>query len=189
MRTSFIAILALASSFTGVFSAPVAEIPQDAALVKREDPLTVLTDLYATVQGYTAKINATTATITPLSTPAEKAAASAAIKPLFTAITAAVTSSSGKVTAVKMLLAKRQGANAIAAALVVLLEDLSGTLNQVIATLGLTTALAFAEPLVLALSALVATLIPVVDGLLLIVEQLLNGLLGGLSIALAGLVL
>ena len=49
--------------------------------------------------------------------------------------------------------------------------------------------LSFLGPLVGSLSALIAALIPVVNNLLAVVQQLLDGILGGLSIALAGLVL
>lgn len=50
-------------------------------------------------------------------------------------------------------------------------------------------ALSFLGPLVLSLSGLLAALIPVVNNLLAIVQALLDGILGGLSLALAGLVL
>jgi len=68
-----------------------------------------------------------------------------------------------------------------------LLLELSGTLNLVIATLGLTGLLAFLNPLTSGLSALFLALALVVDGLLIAVGLLLNGILVGLSIALAGI--
>ena len=49
--------------------------------------------------------------------------------------------------------------------------------------------LSFLGPLVASLSALLASLIPVVNNLLAVVEELVDGILGGLSLALAGLVL
>ena len=49
--------------------------------------------------------------------------------------------------------------------------------------------LSFLGPLVGSLSLLLAALIPVVDNLLAVVAALLDGILGGLSLALAGLVL
>ena len=70
-----------------------------------------------------------------------------------------------------------------------IIEEIGGALNQIIATLGLTTTLSFLGPLVGSLSALLASLIPVVNNLLTVVEELVDGILGGLSLALAGLVL
>ena len=54
MKTSFVSILALASSFMGVMSAPTAEV----SIEKRaSDPTTLVTSLLATVQVYTAQIS------------------------------------------------------------------------------------------------------------------------------------
>ena len=49
--------------------------------------------------------------------------------------------------------------------------------------------LSFLGPLVGSLSLLLASLVPVVNNLLALVAALLDGILGGLSLALAGLVL
>lgn len=92
-----------------------------------------------------------------------------------------------------------------------LLLDISGALNNIIADLGLSkylvlslplnflqhgpnwffvaATLSFLGPLVGSLSALLLALDGVVDQLLALVKQLLDGLLIGLSLALAGLVL
>lgn len=61
--------------------------------------------------------------------------------------------------------------------------------NCVLIDGGVAAALSFLGPLVGSLSVLLASLIPVVNNLLALVQQLLDGLLGGLSLALAGLVL
>lgn len=68
-----------------------------------------------------------------------------------------------------------------------LLLDISGALNNVISSLGLTATLSFLGPLVGSLSGLLLSLDRVVGQLLAVVKQLLDGLLIGLSEALAGL--
>lgn len=65
--------------------------------------------------------------------------------------------------------------------------QVSTALNSIIAALGLTAALAIAQPLVIALSNLLLALQVVVDDLLIIVRQLVDALLTGLSLALVGL--
>lgn len=78
---------------------------------------------------------------------------------------------------------------AIAQLITTLLVQVSTALNAVVAALGLTAALAIAQPLVIALSNLLLALEVVVDDLLIIVRQLVDALLTGLSLALAGLIL
>ena len=106
------------------------------------------------------------------------------------------------------MVARQLNVNALAGAVTTLLMDISGALNNVISALGLSMssfrnflmnierltyplaqALAFAQPLVIALSNLLLALEVVVNNLLQIVRQLVDGLLIGLSAALAGLVL
>ncbi|KAL8709867.1 MAG: hypothetical protein Q9220_005483 [cf. Caloplaca sp. 1 TL-2023] len=77
----------------------------------------------------------------------------------------------------------------LATILTMIILEIGGALNQIIATLGLTATLAFLGPLVASLSLLLASLIPVVNNLLALVAALLDGVLGGLSLALAGLIL
>jgi len=86
---------------------------------------------------------------------------------------------------------RRQGVSvaALVAQIAALLLELSGTLNGVIAALGLTSLLAFLNPLTTGLSGLILALEVVVDGLLIAVGVLLDGILTGLSVALAGLTL
>jgi hypothetical protein len=88
-------------------------------------------------------------------------------------------------------LAKRQLAGdltAIVATLGVLLAEVIATLDTVVAELGLTGLLVDLAPLELALGGLLASLLAVVDGLLVAVGNLLDNLLTGLSgIGLGGL--
>ena len=107
-------------------------------------------------------------------------------------------------------LAARQTATSLAQTIVNLLVNISNVLNVVVANLGLSkliiysskiaagnestdcstaAALAFLNPLVLALSNLLLALRVVVDDVLIIVQQLVDALLVGLSLALAGLIL
>ena len=107
-----------------------------------------------------------------------------------------------------MALASRQAAVSLPGELALVIEEIGGALNQIIATLGLSkhlfpipmvashltigvvaTTLSFLGPLVISLGGLVASLIPVVNNLLAVVQQLLDGILGGLSAALLGLTL
>ena len=53
MRTTFLSVLALASSFVSVIAAPV----ESASLVKRADPTDIITSLATTVQGFDAQIS------------------------------------------------------------------------------------------------------------------------------------
>ncbi|KAL9100493.1 MAG: hypothetical protein Q9187_009357 [Circinaria calcarea] len=186
MKTSFISILALATSLMGVMSAPTAEV----SIEKRaSDPISLVINLLATVQVYTAQINTTVATLTPTSSPAEKKVASDAIQKCMKSITAAVVKTTKQVPTKPIAARQVTSPTSLANIILTLLLDLSGTLNNVIAGLGLTAALAFAQPLVLALSNLLLSLAVVVDNLLVVVRQLVGALLIGLSAALAGLIL
>ncbi len=77
-------------------------------------------------------------------------------------------------------------AAAVKALLGAILSELSGTLNKVIAKLGLGALLGFINPLGTALSNLIDALKELVDQLLELVKQLLDGILEGLSDALRG---
>lgn len=70
-----------------------------------------------------------------------------------------------------------------------LLLEVSGTLDNVISSLGLPATLSFLGPLVGSLGGLLASLEVVVNQLLALVKQLLDGLLTGLSEGLTGLAL
>lgn len=199
MKTSIISCLALASSFA--FAAPAV----DSALVDRatESPyyapsLAILTNLYSEVRQYTAVMNATSATLKPHTPSQDTAAVNAIYKSNIASINTAIT---GATTEIKTTLASparakrgpalvsRQATVSLPGELALIIEEIGGALNEIIATLGLTTTLSFLGPLVTSLGDLVASLIPVVNDLLTVVEELLDGVLGGLSVALLGLTL
>ena len=94
----------------------------------------------------------------------------------------------------------------LAGTLTLVLLEIGGALNNIIAILGLSkfslllctivhadqciaATLSFLGPLVGSLSLLIASLIPVVNNLLALVGAILTGVLGGLSLALAGLII
>lgn len=121
-----------------------------------------------------------------------KAAAQAAVNSHVQQITALINAATDQVKQlVPSAKAKRQGVTIpiLVDQIAALLFELSGTLNLVIAALGLTGLLAFLNPLTTGLSALFLALALVVDGLLVAIGILLNGILVGLSVALAGLTL
>ncbi|KAM0800269.1 hypothetical protein BDR22DRAFT_821754 [Usnea florida] len=169
MKTSFIACLALANSFA--FAAPAV----DSALVDRATvspyyapSLAILTSLYSDIQQYTAVMNATSATLKPNTPSQNTPALTATYKSNIASINTAVTGATANVKKTlaspppakrDLALASRQAAVSLPGELALILEEIGGALNEIIATLGL------------------------------IVEQLLDGILGGLSAALVGLVL
>jgi hypothetical protein len=83
----------------------------------------------------------------------------------------------------------RQSPNSIAGLAEKLLLEISGAPNNLIASLGLTATLSLLGPLVSSLTVLLLSLELVVDNLLALVQQLLDGRLTGLSLALSGHVL
>ncbi|KAI9880451.1 MAG: hypothetical protein M1830_003093 [Pleopsidium flavum] len=188
MKTSFVSIFAFLSLSVGVFSFPAAGEGKH-----KSDAIGIVTDLLATVQQYTGAINATTASLTSASTAVDNATAAASIQSAVLSITDAVTASTAQVHGLRhgkrSLLERQASAQALAGIVTTLLLDISGALNNVISTLGLTTLLGFAAPLTTALSNLLLALAVVVNNLLAIVQQLVDGLLIGLSAALRGLVL
>ncbi|KAI4116711.1 MAG: hypothetical protein LQ345_002915 [Seirophora villosa] len=205
--------LALASSFiTPSFTAPTSGINP---LVERQSPadapaaLAIVQKLYVDVKQYTAVINSTAAALSKESSPDNKAkagrtftAAIASINALVVDTTASVKSLPSSATKKRALessssssaaVAKRQlnpaDPTGLATTLTLILLEVGGALNNIIAILGLSATLSFLGPLVASLSLLLASLIPVVNDLLALVGALLSGVLGGLSLALAGLVL
>ncbi|KAI9811240.1 MAG: hypothetical protein M1827_005572 [Pycnora praestabilis] len=185
MKTSFTSLIALSGFFAGVFSAPTVEV---AGIEKRQtsSAISIVSSLYATVQQHTGAINSTTSTLTSSSSAAEKAAAQASIQSAISSITTAVQGSTSQIHTlaksnkrdVSTGLEVRQAAdtNELAALVEDLLLDISGALNNIIATLGLTGLLNFLTPLVGSLSNLLLALEVVVNNLLAIVQALLDGL-------------
>jgi len=195
MKTSFFSLFALTGLFaSSCVASPVANA---VAVEKRQSDaaLSIVTDLLSTIQGFDATINSTIAGVSPSSSADDQAAASTTVNGIITEITDAVNSAIASVQAIPVSkrdnLAVRQTATPTEITLVLeeILEELSNTLNGVIASLGLTSLLGFLTPLTTALGGLIAALEVVVDDLLAVVEELLNGILTGLSVALDGLVL
>ncbi|KAI4093481.1 MAG: hypothetical protein LQ344_002894 [Seirophora lacunosa] len=205
--------LALSSSFIAPsFTAPTSDINP---LVERQTPadapaaLAIVRQLYVDVKQYTAVINSTAAALSKESSPTDEVkagrtftAAIASINALVVDTTASVKSLPSSATKKRALepssaeedaLAKRQlnpaDPTGLATAVTLILLEVGGALNNIIAVLGLGATLSFLGPLVASLSLLLASLIPVVNDLLALVGALLSGVLGGLSLALAGLVL
>ena len=189
--------------FLSILSVSAASSPDaGAAVVKRQ---TDYAPYAAIIQGLTAQvievnkqINATLASVSPNADPLTKSAASLQVNAGVQRLTDLVNAATQQVQATAAnagtgdqagVVAKRQiDVGVLAAAIVVLLVEISSTLNGIIAVLGLSGLLAFASPLTLGLSGLILALDVVVTGLLVAVGVLVNGLLIGLSIALAGLI-
>jgi hypothetical protein len=126
--------------------------------------------------------------VSPEADPATKSAASADVNSHIQTITELINAAVEQVKAAPVSL-KRQGIDplVLATLIVNLLVELSFTLNGIIAALGLTSLLAFLQPLTTGLSGLILALDLVVTGVLVLVTALVNALLIGLSVALAGL--
>jgi hypothetical protein len=140
--------------------------------------------------------DATLATVSADSGADQKAAAQAQVNSAISTITDMINGATAQVKTLaaaqgKAKMVKRQGISlqGIVDQIAALLLELSGTLNGIIAVLGLTGLLAFLNPLTSGLSGLILALALVVDGLLVAVGILLNTVLIGLSVALAGLTL
>ncbi|EGX45608.1 hypothetical protein AOL_s00169g214 [Orbilia oligospora ATCC 24927] len=156
----------------------------------------IVQSVYTKVQVVTGKINSTVAGLSNPVNPVEGAAAALEFNTAITEITAIVTGGIAEINGaasnpVSRALAVRQATSTDLAGLVTnLLLEISGALNGILAVLGLQALLAGTlGGLVAALSALLLALVPVVDNLLELVRRLLDGLLIGLSAALAGLII
>jgi len=134
-------------------------------------------------------LDSTTASLNADSTTADNTTAGESIKTAIDGINSAVVAATSKVQGLaSRSLDKRQTDTTELATLVEdLLLDIGGALDNVIATLGLTSTLSFLGPLVSSLSQLLLSLEVVVNNLLAVVQELLDGLLTGLSAALSGL--
>ncbi|GAD95609.1 hypothetical protein SNOG_01796 [Paecilomyces variotii No. 5] len=166
--------------------------------VEATDPSAIISGLYSTVQEHTAKINSTAAGVSQSSPLEEQQAAGKAITAELAAINSAVVQATSQIKSLPQhsmalknsTIATRQTPNLDLAPVVTnLLLEVSGTLNNVISSLGLTATLSFLGPLVNSLGGLLSSLEVVVDQLLAVVKQLLDGLLTGLSLGLSGLAL
>ncbi|TKA83757.1 hypothetical protein B0A55_00067 [Friedmanniomyces simplex] len=186
----FFSILALPALFASTLAAPTAVA--NAAVEKRQsaDAYAIVDSLYTNIQQYTGAINETAAGITSDSTAAQNATAAASFITNIEAITTAVDAATAQVSLLPAAsVARRQTEAALASLVENLLLEVSGALNGIVGTLGLTSLLGSLNPLVSSLSGLLLSLETVVNNLLALVQQLLDGLLTGLSVGLAGLTL
>jgi uncharacterized protein (DUF2342 family) len=140
-------------------SAPTVEVEKRASI---DQATAIVTDLYAQIQAYTGAISkhcspslyvnkesvhetnpydtdATTAGISPASSIVDKAAAEAKVASSFTDITNAVIAATSKVVALpkRSLEARQTTPGNLATIVAMLLAEIFGALNNVIATLGL----------------------------------------------------
>ncbi|KAK5720397.1 hypothetical protein LTR17_015034 [Elasticomyces elasticus] len=185
----FFSVLALPALFTGIIAAPVSS---ELSLEKRQsaDASQIVESLYTNIQQYTGAINETAAGINADSSAADNATAATAFITNIVAVTTAVDAAKAQVDLLPLSsIVRRQTEAALAGLVENLLLEVSGALNSIVGTLGLTALLGSLNPLVSSLSGLLLSFENVVDNLLTIVRELLDGLLTGLSVGLAGLVL
>ncbi|KAJ9197958.1 hypothetical protein DTO166G4_5655 [Paecilomyces variotii] len=185
--------------FSAVSAAPTA-LSSISKPVEATDPTAVISTLFSTVQEHTAKINSTAAGVSQSSPLEEQQAAGKAITAELAAINSAVVQATSQVQGIhkhamalkNSTIATRQTVDLdidLAPLVTNLLLEVSGTLDNVISSLGLPATLSFLGPLVGSLGGLLASLEVVVNQLLALVKQLLDGLLTGLSEGLTGLAL
>ncbi|KAK4695627.1 hypothetical protein P7C71_g2153, partial [Lecanoromycetidae sp. Uapishka_2] len=193
---SFFTYLAVASAFSPLaFAAPASDNTLNKRLGPADGPaaLATLDTLFTGITQHTAIINSTAAAYPKEPTAADKATASTAFKSQIASIDSLIVAATSEVKGLSkretVMIKRQDAATGLPAELALIIEEIGGALNEIIATLGLTATLSFLGPLVTSLSGLLASLIPVVNNLLTVVEELLDGILGGLSVALADLVL
>ncbi|KAF2627075.1 hypothetical protein BU25DRAFT_491586 [Macroventuria anomochaeta] len=174
-------------------------------LSKRVDAVSLLTDLYATVQIYTGAINATLAPLSASSPLLEKTAATAEVGAQINFITAAVTATTNEIkslspansTSEKRFVdttldidsqpkEKRQLV-AVGALLALIIVEIFATITTAVAILGLAGLLIFLNPLTGAISALILAVELVLNVVLIGVIALLDSLLTALALGVSGL--
>jgi len=135
-------LLSTIGLFGLAIAAPAANADNSVALETRQSKeaqaYTIVENLYTDIKQYTGAINATVATIHSSSTAAQNATARASLKTDITKMTALVNAAKAKTTALETSAkSKRQTDAALAALLEGLLTEISGALNGIVATLGL----------------------------------------------------
>lgn len=139
MKTTFFSVLALPALFLTSLAAPTAI--NDVALEKRQiaDATSIVEKLYADVQQYTGAINATAAGLNADSSVLDNTTAAASFITNVNAITALVTAATAETNLLAPAgsVARRQTDTALAALVENLLLEISGALNGIVATLGL----------------------------------------------------
>lgn len=160
----FITLLALPALILPSLAAPapatVGEV--ETALERRQlsDAYSIVESLYSEIQQYTGAINETSSSLSADSTQHEKNVAAKSYRQNIKSITAAVKSAKKQVDTLEPASkrVKRQTDAALATLVSDLLLEISGALNNIIGTLGLTSLLGSLNPLVNSLSALLSTL-------------------------------
>ncbi|KAK3710723.1 hypothetical protein LTR37_010142 [Vermiconidia calcicola] len=193
MKSTTFSLLALPALFLSTFAAPAAH-PDTAAVERRQVPelYTIADQLYNNIHAHTANIMATTSSITDSSTTAEKDDATSSVRKDIEQITTLINAANADVQSVggagtTEKLARRQAATDLAQVIAELIADISNALDAIETTLGLGALLGLLNPLTLGLSGLLLSLQVLVDNILVLVRQIVDGLLTGLAGALAGL--
>ncbi|KAF2877049.1 hypothetical protein BDV95DRAFT_534458 [Massariosphaeria phaeospora] len=171
-------------------------------LSKRADAVSLLTDLYATVQIYTGAINATLAPLSVTSGLVEKTAATVEVGAQINLITAAVTSTTAEIKKLPPATtpATKRSADAetqqpkekrqlvaVGALLALIIVEIFATVTAAVAILGLAGLLVFLNPLTSSLSLLIVVVELVLDVVLVGVIALLDSLLTALALGVSGL--
>lgn len=134
MKATFFGIISLFTLFIGALAVP-------AQVDKRADPTALIQSLYSEIQQYTSVINSTAASVNSDSSDADKTAAGDTITSAISSINSAVVSTTSQVQALggskRDILAARQDTGELATLIENLLLDISGALNNVISSLGL----------------------------------------------------
>ncbi len=144
MKFSTMSLLALPALFLPAFAAPApAAVDTSLAPIERRqiaDAYTIVESLFTEVQQYTGAINETAAGLSLASTTHEKNAAAKSYRQNIKAITAAVKAAkkqTDQLEPASSAVVKRQTDQALADLVAGLLEEVSGALNNIVATLGL----------------------------------------------------
>jgi len=188
----FTILLALATTFTSVISAPAAAV--DTSIEKRQTTAaSIISTLNSAIAAPIADIQSTLSTISASSSAADKSTAESAIKGSVSEIVTAVNTATTSVKALpagsestKKLRARQ---DALQSALTALLTEIDGIASTLVTDLGLGSTLSILSPLTSALSNLLLALEVVVNDLLALVQEIVDDLLNGLSSGLAGLTL
>jgi septal ring factor EnvC (AmiA/AmiB activator) len=139
MKTSFILSAALSACFMTVSSSPIEVVDRSIEARQADEAYSIVDSLYTEIQQYTGAINATAASLNSESSLADNTTAAADYRTNVEAITAAVNAAKEKTDALspESKLLRRQTDAALAALIENLLLEVSGALNNIIATLGL----------------------------------------------------
>ncbi|CAF9908383.1 MAG: hypothetical protein GOMPHAMPRED_006147 [Gomphillus americanus] len=193
MQFSFIPLMALAATFVSGVAIPAPVVNAVSSCSSQEvSALTALQTLNTTAAAPLANIQTTLANLPANPSDDDKAAATTAIQAQVAALVSQIDAVTSQISASagSSSIAKRQDdSQAIATLVGGLIATISGVSDALIASLGLTATLSLLNPLVVSLGGLLAALQQLLDQLLLLVKQIVDNLLQGLSAGLSGLIL